>query len=116
MKNKSLIKKIMVGIMTVVTVACTGRYSSVVTDGAAAVSEAAGRVVSINSCTIQGGDGVVNISGVDDSTSIAVYTVSGQLVGITKANGNQASLSTNIKKGEIAIIKIGEKSVKCLMQ
>ncbi len=62
MKNNSLIKKIMVGIMTVVTVACAGRYSSVVTDGAAAVSEAAGRVVSINSCTIQGGDVVVNIS------------------------------------------------------
>ena len=81
------------------------------TEGISGVAE-----IRANPVMIQGNDGVVNISGVDDSTSIAVYTVSGQLVGITKANGNQASLSTNIKKGEIAIIKIGEKSVKCLMQ
>ena len=61
-------------------------------------------------------NGFITVEGVDDRTDIAVYTVSGQEVGSTKANGTQASLATNIKKGEVAIIKIGEKSVKVVMQ
>ncbi len=65
---------------------------------------------------IQSQGGMLTIQGVDDGSSIAVYTVSGQKVGSTKAHGNQASLATNIKKGEVAIIKIGEKSVKVVMQ
>jgi hypothetical protein len=47
---------------------------------------------------------------------VVIYTVSGQIVGSTKGNGNQISLITNIKKGEIAIIKIGEKTLKTVMQ
>ena len=65
---------------------------------------------------IQSQGGMLTIQGVDDGSSIAVYTISGQMVGSTKANGNQASLATNIKKGEVAIIKIGEKTVKVVMQ
>ena len=61
-------------------------------------------------------NGFITVEGIDDRTDIAVYTVSGQEVGSTKANGTQASLATNIKKGEVAIIKIGEKSVKVVMQ
>jgi hypothetical protein len=38
------------------------------------------------------------------------------MVGSSKAMGNQASVFTNMKKGEIAIIKIGDKSVKVVMQ
>ena len=65
---------------------------------------------------IQGVDGVLNVSGIENGTKIAVYSVSGQMVGSTKANGDQASLATNLKRGEVAIIKIGEKSVKVVMQ
>ena len=65
---------------------------------------------------IQSQSGMLTIQGVDDGSQIAVYTISGQMVGSTKANGNQASLATNIKKGEVAIVKIGEKSVKVVMQ
>jgi hypothetical protein len=65
---------------------------------------------------IQSQSGMLTIQGVDDGSQIAVYTISGQMVGSTKANGNQASLATNIKMGEVAIIKIGEKSVKVVMQ
>ena len=60
--------------------------------------------------------GMLTIYGVDEGSDIAVYTVSGQMVGSIRANGNQAVLTTNIKKGEVAIIKIGEKSVKVVMQ
>ena len=65
---------------------------------------------------IQSEGGILTIQGADDGADIVVYTVSGQMVGSTKGNGNQASLFTNIKKGEVAIIKIGEKSVKMVMQ
>ena len=65
---------------------------------------------------IQSNDGIMNISGIDDGTNISVYSVSGQIVGSAKASGNQSSLITNLRKGEIAIVKIGEKSVKVVMQ
>ena len=65
---------------------------------------------------IQGNDGVLSISGVDDSTNISVYSVSGQIIGSAMSSGNQTSLVTNLRKGEIAIVKIGEKSVKVVMQ
>lgn len=65
---------------------------------------------------IQSEDGILTIQGVDEGTTVAVYNVSGLMVGSTKANSNQVSLATNIKKGEVAIIKIGENSVKVLMQ
>lgn len=65
---------------------------------------------------IQSQGSMLTIQGIDDGSNIAVYTVSGQMIGSTKAQGNQASLATNIKKGEVAIIKVGEKSVKVVMQ
>ena len=65
---------------------------------------------------IQNQDGMLTIQGIDEGSDISVYTISGQMVGSTKANGNQVSLFTNIKKGEVAIIKVGGKSVKVVMQ
>ena len=65
---------------------------------------------------IQSKDGIISILGVDKGKDVVIYTVSGQIVGSTKGNGNQISLITNIKKGEIAIIKIGEKTLKTVMQ
>ncbi len=61
MKKVNVFKKIMVGIMTAVTVV-TAAGAAGITTGGAVVSEAAGRVVTINSCVIQGGDVVVNVS------------------------------------------------------
>lgn len=65
---------------------------------------------------IQSEGGLLTIQGADDGSNFAVYTLSGQMVGSTKVIGNHASLATNIKKGEVVIIKIGEKSVKFVMQ
>ena len=72
--------------------------------------------ISARAVLIQGQGGLLTIQGVDEGSTIAVYTISGQMVGSIRASGNQASLGTNIKKGEVAIIKIGEKSVKVVMQ
>ncbi len=72
--------------------------------------------VRANPVLIQSNGGVLNISGIDDGTDVVVYSVSGQMVGTSKANGNQATVFTNIRKGEVAIVKIGDKSVKVVMQ
>lgn len=69
-----------------------------------------------NAALIQSHNGIVTISGLDNGTNITVFSVSGNLLGSTKANGNQSSLITNLKRGDIAIVKIGEKSIKVVMQ
>ena len=68
------------------------------------------------SMQIQSQDGIITVSGVDHGSKISVYDASGKMVGSTKVKDNQASLATNIKKGEVAIIKIGEKTMKIVMQ
>ena len=72
--------------------------------------------VRANPVLIQSNGGVLNISGIDDGTDVVVYSVSGHMVGASKAKANQASVFTNIPKGEIVIVKIGDKSVKVVMQ
>ena len=72
--------------------------------------------ISADAVRIQSKDGIFTILGVDKGKDIVVYTVSGQIAGSAKGNGNQVSLITNIKKGEIAIVKIGEKILKTVMQ
>ena len=72
--------------------------------------------IQANPVVIQTHDGELNISGVNEGTDVAVYSVSGQLVASARDVSAQMSINTNLKRGDIAIIKIGEKSVKVLMQ
>lgn len=62
MKKKFELKKVLGAVMAAVTVVCAAGSYNYVTDNAASTVEAAGRVVSINSCTISGGNVVVNVS------------------------------------------------------
>ena len=62
MKKKNVMTKIMVGIMTAAVVFLGAAAGSISGGEKAVVSEASGRPVAINSCTIQGGDIVVNVS------------------------------------------------------
>ena len=61
---------------------------------------------------IQSSYGAINISGVDDGEIVEVYSLSGQMIASSKASRNQATIYTNLRKGEIVIIRIGDKSVK----
>jgi hypothetical protein len=72
--------------------------------------------VRANAVIIQSDDGIMNVSGIDNGTEIAVYSLSGQMVGKAKAFGNQTAIVTNLRKGEIAIVKVGDKPVKVVMQ
>ena len=47
--------------------------------------------------------------------AVAVYTTGGMLVGTTTIENGSATIATGLSKGIIAIIKIGEKSVKVII-
>ncbi|WP_242826425.1 DUF5722 domain-containing protein [Butyrivibrio sp. VCB2001] len=58
----NLMKRILAGAMVAVTMIASAKSAAVVSDFSGAVAEAAGRPVSITSCTIQGDNVVVNVS------------------------------------------------------
>ena len=72
--------------------------------------------VRANAILIQSNNGMLNISGADDGTSINIYTTSGVMVGSAKSSGSSTTIATGIKNGEIAIVRIGDKSVKVVMK
>ena len=61
-------------------------------------------------------NGIVTISCSLDGEIVAVYTTGGVLVGTTTIENGSATIATGLSKGTIAIIKIGEKSIKIIMQ
>ena len=65
---------------------------------------------------IQSDNGTVFVSGACRGEKINIYSASGVMVASTKTLSGTTALNTNLKKGEIAIVKIGSKSVKVLMQ
>lgn len=69
-----------------------------------------------NAILIQSHDGIISIAGVAADTNIAIYSVSGQMVGSTIAHDHYSTISTSLKKGEVAIIRIGNKSLKYMTQ
>ena len=62
MKKTSLMKRILAGAMVAVTMTVAAKSAVVTAGNRGAVAEAAGRPVSITSCTIQGDNVVVNVS------------------------------------------------------
>lgn len=65
---------------------------------------------------IQTNNGTLNVTGVENGADITVYSPSGMMVGSAKSISESASVATSLKNGEIAIVKIGDKSVKVVMK
>lgn len=65
---------------------------------------------------VQANDGFVSVSGLNDSDRVAIYQIDGKQVATAKAYNGSASVATNISKGTPVIVKIGEKTVKVVMQ
>ena len=72
--------------------------------------------VRANAVLIQSHDGVLSIAGVVDGTDIAVFSTSGQMVGSAKAYGTTSTVPTTLRSGNVAIVRIGDKSVKVVIQ
>lgn len=69
-----------------------------------------------NNVLIQSQNGTLNISGIYDRTTIFVYSISGQLVGSGIAYQGKSSITTSLRKGDIAIVCIGNKTEKVLIE
>ena len=61
-------------------------------------------------------NGLITVEGVDDQTNVRVYTTDGKLAGTTVSHNNVASVAIGIQSGSIAIVKVGDKSVKVIMK
>ena len=60
--------------------------------------------------------GVVTADGLNDGTEVSVYDAGGQLVGSAVARSNVATVSTSLSAGSVAIVKMGDRSVKVMMK
>ena len=60
-------------------------------------------------------NGTITVRGEQNGLPLTVYTADGKLLGSATIKDGQASISTNLQRGEIAIVKVGSKSVKIKM-
>ena len=65
---------------------------------------------------IQSAGGTLTIQGAAEGTPISVFTTAGMQAGSTVSRAGLATLSTNLQAGSIAIVKIGNRSVKVVLK
>ena len=66
--------------------------------------------------TILCDNGVFNISGANVNTLVNIYNIAGQIVSSTKVTSETTIIGTSLKKGEIGIIKIADKTLKFVVK
>jgi hypothetical protein len=72
-------------------------------------------VISSRPVLISSDGGTLTIQGTEAGDMITVCDLSGRRLSAAKANGATTSIATTLKKGDTAIVRIGEKSMKVLM-
>ena len=65
---------------------------------------------------IQSEGGLLTVQGLDDGTEVNVYGVNGTEAGTAVSRNGQAQVNTHLSPGSVAIVKIGEKSVKVVVK
>ena len=60
-------------------------------------------------------NGNITVRGEQNGLPLTVYTADGKMLGSATIKNGQASISTNLQRGGIAIVKVGSKSVKIKM-
>ena len=61
---------------------------------------------------LQSEGGVLRVQGLADGTPVSVYGVNGIQAGSVVSKNGQAIVAPSLPSGSVAIVKIGEKSVK----
>lgn len=69
-----------------------------------------------NAVLIQAEDGRIIVNGTDDGTNVSVYSTNGLLNGSTISRNGSATVTTNLQVDSVAIVKIGDKSVKVVVK
>lgn len=72
--------------------------------------------VAAKAMLIQSEGGTIYVQGIEDRTPVSVYSINGSQVGFAISQHGAASISTSLQSGSIAIVKVGQKSVKVLMK
>ena len=57
-------------------------------------------------------NGTITVRGEQNGLPLTVYSADGKMLGSATIKDGQASIATNLKRGEIAIVKVGKRSVK----
>ena len=65
---------------------------------------------------IQSSRGVISVGGIDSGIEVSVYSTDGMKEGSVISVSGQATIPTNMPSGSIAIVRIGNKSVKVPVQ
>jgi len=60
-------------------------------------------------------NGTITVRGEQNGLPLTVYSADGKMLGSATIKDGQASIATNLQRGEIAIVKVGSKSVKIKM-
>ena len=61
-------------------------------------------------------DGMITIKGIVDGTRIYIYRIDGVQAGFGISRNGSALIHTDLKNNSIAIVKIGDKSVKMVVK
>ncbi len=61
---------------------------------------------------IQSNGGILTIQGAEDGTPVSVYGINGTQEGAATVSNGSATINTTLQPGSVAIVKIGQKSVK----
>ena len=72
--------------------------------------------VPANAVLIQNEGGMLTVQGADDGTQVSVYAINGTQAGSAVSKNGQAVVATSLQPGSVAIVKVGEKSVKVLVK
>ena len=65
---------------------------------------------------IQSHGSVLTVEGADDGTEVSVYGINGTLAGTAVSRDGQAVINTALSTGTVAIVKIGQRSVKVVVK
>ena len=65
---------------------------------------------------IQSNGSMLSISGAEAGTPISVYDTAGRKVGSAEASSETTNVNTQLRSGQIGIVRIGEKAVKVMMK
>lgn len=65
---------------------------------------------------IKNDGGYLTVEGADDGEQVNVYTLHGMQAGSAISKNGRATVDTNLQKGSIAVVKVGNKSVKVMMK
>jgi len=72
--------------------------------------------VRANAVLIQSENGRITVNGVNNETNVSVYNTNGVLNGTAISHNGSAVVNTSLQVGSVAIVKIGEKSVKVIIR